>query len=90
MKRFRLDGFLILRSSEKHYHVVFDRHISWEINLSVIAWIAVLSRSIKLKDYLAMQCIKRASTLRVSAKGKKPSPRLVYRFGEQNHQIRVS
>ena len=34
-----------------------------------------------------MQCIKEETTLRVSPKGAKPSPRIVYRFGEQDKQI---
>jgi hypothetical protein len=36
MERFRFDGFVILRTSEKHYHLVFDRHVFWDVNLSVI------------------------------------------------------
>src|SRR4030067_444252 len=47
-KRFRLDGFVILKSSEKHYHIVFDREVSWEKNLSIVGWVAVCSRSEEL------------------------------------------
>ena len=35
-----------------------------------------------------MQCIKKCSTVRVSSKKEKPSPRIVYRFGSQNQNIR--
>ncbi|MDH7558244.1 MAG: hypothetical protein QHH18_06540 [Candidatus Bathyarchaeota archaeon] len=35
-----------------------------------------------------MQCIKQASTLRVSPKREKGSPRIVYRYGSQSNQIR--
>jgi hypothetical protein len=38
--------------------------------------------------YLAMQCIKGGSTLRISGKVGKPSPRVVYRFGEQSHAFK--
>ena len=34
-----------------------------------------------------MQLIKGASTLRVTPKKEKPSPRVVYKFGEQSHAI---
>jgi hypothetical protein len=34
-----------------------------------------------------MQCIKGFSTLRISPKGDKPSPRIVGREGNQNEQI---
>ena len=34
-----------------------------------------------------MQCIKQSSTLRVSRKGDKPSPRIVYREGESPETV---
>jgi hypothetical protein len=88
MKRFNLGGFVILRSSKSHYHLVFDRYVSREDNLSVIAWVAVLSGKYELLKYLAMQCIKKSSTLRVGMKGDKPSPRVVYRHGNQSHAVK--
>jgi hypothetical protein len=87
---FKLGGFIILKSSYKHYHVVFDRYVSREENLRIVAWVAILSKSIKLKDYVLMQCIKMGSTLRVSPNSNKdkPSPRIVYRFGCQDHAVK--
>ena len=35
-----------------------------------------------------MQCIKGSSTLRVAPKGDKPSPRVAYRYGKQDKQIK--
>lgn len=35
-----------------------------------------------------MQCIKKSSTLRVGPKGEKPSPRIVYREGNEDTQIK--
>jgi hypothetical protein len=88
LKRFRLRGFIILKSSEKHYHMVFDRRVSWSKNMGIVGWVAVCSRNSKLKDWLAMQCIKESSTLRVATKGDKPSPRIVFRYGKQDKQIK--
>lgn len=88
LKRFRLRGFIILKSSEKHYHMVFDRRVSWTKNICIVGWVSVCSRNSKLKDWLAMQCIKGSSTLRVAPKGDKPSPRVVFRYGKQDNQIR--
>jgi hypothetical protein len=88
LEKFKLEGFIILKSSKKCYHVVFDRYVSWDENLSIVAWVAILSKSLKLKDYLGMQCIKMSSTLRVAPKGKKPSPRIVYRFDSQDHAVK--
>jgi hypothetical protein len=88
LKRFRLRGYIILKSSEKHYHIVFDRRVSWSKNTAIVGWVAVCSRNSKLKDWLAMQCIKESSTLRVAPKGDKPSPRIVFRYGKEDKLIK--
>ena len=77
----KLGGFIILKSSEGCYHVVFDRPVSWCENMKVVAWVALLSNIRELQRWLLMQCIKQSSTLRVSPKMEKPSPRIVYREG---------
>jgi hypothetical protein len=88
MKWFRLRGFLILKSSKNCYHVVFDRAVSWSENMRVVAWVALQSRNKGLAKWFLMQCIKGCSTLRVSPKREKPPPRIVYRYGEQNKNVR--
>ena len=87
---FELGGGAIFKSSYKHYHVVFDRYVSREDNLSVVAWVALLSQNRGLTKWLLMQLIKMGSTVRVSPNTNKdkPSPRLVYRFGCQDHAVR--
>ena len=87
MEKYELEGFIILKSSKNSYHVVFNRYASQEENKSVIAWVAIVSKNNSMLRYLAMQCIKGASTLRISGKNDKPSPRIVYRLGEQNRAI---
>jgi hypothetical protein len=47
-----------------------------------------VAKASKLKDYLAMQCIKRSSTLRILEKDEKPAPIIVYKFGSQNQAIK--
>lgn len=79
---------MILKSSEGCYHVVFNREVEWIENMSIIAWVAELSGNEGLQKWHRMQCIKKRSTLRVSTKGDKPSPRIVYREGEENDRIR--
>lgn len=92
MSRFKLKGFIILKSSKSNYHVVFDRKVSWRENVGIMAWVCLQSKHKKLTGWFIMQCIKGASkggsTLRVSPKGDKPMPRVVYRYGEQDGQIR--
>lgn len=88
MRWFKLRGFIVLRSSKNHYHVVFDRSVTWKRNIHIVAWVALESRNAKLQKYQLMQCIKESSTLRISAKREKPSPRIVFRLGKQDQQIR--
>ena len=89
LRHFRLGGFLILKSSSKSYHVVFNRTVSWSKNVGIVAWVCLKWKIRKLTEWLIMQCIKRASTLRVTSKGNKPSPRIVFRFEKQDKQIKV-
>lgn len=85
MRWFRLEGFIILKSSRKCYHVVFDRKVTWRKNMRVIAWACFISGfNVPLMRWFVMQCIKGEPTLRVGVKGSKPKPRVVYRFGCQD------
>jgi hypothetical protein len=88
MHWFRLDGFMILKSSDKCYHVVFNRPVSWTDNVRIMAWVTLQSKHPKLTGWFILQCIKQGSTLRVSPKYHKPAPRIVYRYGQQDAQIR--
>jgi len=87
MRWFKLGGYVVLKSSKKSYHVVFDRAVSWSENLRVVAWVSLQSQNRGLIKWLIMQCIKQSSTLRVSMKNKKHPPRVVFRHGEQEGQI---
>jgi hypothetical protein len=61
--------------------------VSWRKNVKIMAWVSLLSQNKDLQKWFLMQCIKEGSTLRVSKKGEKPEPRLVYRYGSQTGQI---
>jgi len=84
---FKLGGFILLKSSDRCYHAVFDRPVTWAENMGVVAWVALQSRNEGLTRWLLMQCIKGASTLRVGPKGEKPPPRIVYREGSEDQQV---
>jgi hypothetical protein len=92
MKRFKLEGFLVLESSPESYHVVFDRTVNWSENVRIIAWVALYVKKRSLDNWFKMQSIKQKPTLRVSKKhelgGKiKFSPKIVYREGSQGGEI---
>ena len=61
---------------------------SWTENVRIMAWVCLMSKHRKLTGWFILQCIKKGSTLRVSPKNQKPSPRIVYRYGKQDKQIR--
>jgi len=93
MKWFKLKGFIILKTSQSCYHIIFDRKVSWDLNVKIMAWVSLLSHNKFLMKWFVMQCIKGCSTLRVSPKfskqGVKPSPRIVFRYGRQDKQIQI-
>lgn len=87
---FRLEGYLILRSSKGNYHVVFNKPVTWEKNVRVMAWACFISGfNPSLSRWFIMQCIKRSSTLRFGKKRGKPRPRIVHRHGRDDKRITV-
>ena len=88
LRWFKLQGFIILKSSKNRYHVMFNRIVSWTENMRIVAWVALLSHNKGLAKWFLMQCIKGCSTLRVSSKREKASPRIVYRHGKQDDNIK--
>jgi len=94
LKMFNLEGFIILKSSPKHYHAVFDKPMRyWCDIVKVISWIGIMAGNPNVWKWVCMQAIKKACTLRVSEKptknGAKPKPRIVYRYGSQYRQVRA-
>jgi hypothetical protein len=89
MNWFNLGGYLTLKSSRKCYHSIFDRYVSWAENVAIMAWIALnlFTKNPKVTKWFLLQCIKGSSTLRITPKKDKPSPRIVDWSGEQNHAI---
>ena len=53
LRRFSLGGFLVLESSSGCFHVVFDRRVDWCENMRIVAWVALLSKKMKLRRWLS-------------------------------------
>jgi len=88
-RQFHLEGFIILKSSPNHYHAVFNKPmLSWDDNMKYVAWICLWTKYRRLTEWLIMQLIKKCSTLRISPKGNKPMPRVVYKYGRQDKKIK--
>jgi hypothetical protein len=83
-----LEGFILLKSSPDHYHLIYNAPVPWSKNLHIIAWIAQRLKNRSLNAYVIMQCIKESSTLRIGPKGDKSPPRIVFRYGKQDKAIK--
>ena len=84
----KLEGFIILKSSKDCYLVVFNRPVSWSENMRIVTWVCLLSHRMKTERWFLMQCIKQASTLRVSVKNEKRSPRILFHHGKEDKEIK--
>jgi len=56
--------------------------------MHIVAWVWIESKNEGLGKWFGMQCIKESSTLRVSPKKEKPSPRIIFSFGKQDNEIK--
>jgi hypothetical protein len=58
------------------------------MNVHIMNWVALESGNENLKKWVIMQDIKESSTLRISNKGKKPIPKIIFRYGLQDKMIK--
>ena len=83
-----LGGFIMYRSSESGYHLVFDKYFDDYLDvLQVVSWFGIVSHNENIWKWVCMQLIKGYSTLRVGEKRivgmpVKPSPELVATYGD--------
>lgn len=72
----------------KSFHVVFNRSVSMvELN-RILAWLCLRLKNESLTKWFFMQLQKGTFTLRIGFKGKKKRPRIVFRYGCQDKQIK--
>jgi hypothetical protein len=69
------------------YHTVFNRKVSWNKLIGILAWLCLIVKDENLSKWFNMQLIKGTFTLRHGFKRKKGIPRIVFRYGNQNKQI---
>jgi len=86
--QFNLEGFLIAKSSNHHYHAVFNKYFrKWENVVKVMSWIALISDNPNIRKYVLLQFIRKESTLRLSDKREKPKPRIIITIGKTDKGI---
>ena len=80
-KKHKLEGYLIIKSSPKHYHVVFNRYLSWRKTLQI------LSTVYSCFEWMQWQIRKGEITLRISTKKGKNKPKIIRQKGQTDKLI---
>jgi len=92
-KRFKLGGYLIAKSSQNNYHIIFNRYLSWKKVLEFlfkIVWAYHYhKRGIKpsLTNWAILQACKGSMTLRISNKKHKKPPKFIEIIGLKHNLI---
>jgi len=81
MKRYRLEGYLLIKSSDKNYHVIFNRYLRWKTIMQIV-----------FSQYVCIRWgIHQASngflTLRISRKNNKNKPKILSEVGKMDKLI---
>lgn len=82
MERYKLEGFLLIRSSRKNYHVVFNRYLRWKTITKI------LFSQYECTRYAVYQMKEGKLTLRVSSKNGKDRPIILLTVGKTDKLIR--
>jgi len=82
MKQHRLEGFLLIKSSDKNYHVVFNRYLSWKTITKILFSVYKCIR------YAVFQMKEGQLTLRISKKNGKDKPKILRQVGRTDKLIR--
>ena len=81
-KRHRLEGFLLIMSSPRNYHAIFNRYLSWRKITKIL-----FSR-LECHRWGVFQMMQGALTLRISKKNGENKPRIVHRVGKEDKLIK--
>jgi len=65
-KEFKLGGFLIVRSSERNHHIVFNRAVSWDEKMSIVASVYLYLKHESLTKWYLQQDLDRSCSPSVS------------------------
>ena len=82
MRKYKLEGFLLIRSSAKSYHAVFNKYLSWRTISKVL-----FSRY-ECVRYAVMQMQNGHMTLRINRKNGKNQPKTLLKVGKTDKLIK--
>ena len=81
LNKHKLQGYLLLKSSKNHYHVVFNRYLTWKKTLQILVGIYIC------RMWMLWQIKKGEITLRISTKNGKNKPQIIYTKGKTDKLI---
>jgi hypothetical protein len=81
-KEHKLEGFLLIRSSRKNYHVVFNRYLTWRTITKIL-----FSRY-ECVRWAVFQMKEGQLTLRISKKNGKDKPKIMRQVGKTDKLIK--
>jgi hypothetical protein len=84
---YSLGNYCIAESSPGSHHAVFDRRVDWCEKLSYVAHVLLKNDLPKLNAWLLNHIRKGYMDLRVTPKGGKTTPKIVYRKGSKGNRI---
>lgn len=82
MKKYKLEGFLLIRSSDKNYHAVFNRYLSWKTITTI------LFSQYECLRWAVFQMKEGQLTLRISKKNNKDKPKILLKVGKTDKLIK--
>lgn len=82
LKKHKLEGFLLIKSSEKSYHVVFNKYLSWKKITKILFSLYECIR------YAVFQMKEGCLTLRISRKNGENKPKILVKVGKTDKLIK--
>ena len=77
----KLEGYLILKTSRKNFHLIFNRYLSWRKIMQIIF------KTHKATAWAIWQAKKGELTLRISKKKLHPRPKIIRQKGQTDKLI---
>ena len=81
-REYKLEGYLLIKSSDKNYHVVFNRYLSWRTITKIIF------RQYEALRWAVFQMQSGYLTLRISMKNGENKPKILLKVGKQDKLIK--
>lgn len=94
LEQHKLKGYLIIETSKNCYSIIFNKYLKWKDVLTIMGKLYFYLGGRKTAhgrhygEWLILQIIKQASTIRVSPKGNKPKPKLIKIKGKTDGLIK--